>query len=60
MFGQMLEDKARIFSELREHNKVGVETLGFSWSNLLLHTVPALRYLPRFLPYVRLMETVKL
>ena len=44
---------------MKEHNEAVSSGFGLSWSNLLLHILPALRHLPHFPPYVRLMDVVK-
>ena len=59
IFGQIVDDKSDIFKALRAQNEAGSESVGFSVGNLLLHAVPALRHLPRFPPYVRLMAAMK-
>ena len=59
VFGQIVDDKSHIFKVLREQNETGSRALGFSRGNVLLHIAPALRYLPRFPPFVQLMDAVK-
>ena len=57
--GQIVDNKSHIFKVIKEHNEAVSGSLGLSWSNLLLHILPALRHLPHFPPYIRLMDLVK-
>ena len=58
IYGQIVDDKSHIFEAIKEHNELASNILGFSWGNLFLHILPALRHLPRFPPYLRLMDAV--